>query len=555
MTGGEGPTTTPTLRILSPAENMAIRLDEPTTLAASVSGEAQQPPRLGALFAWDLVRISDGRSFALTPSPGAGTVQCSYRSVLVTFGSVPGISEGEYWLAAREVEFAGGGDAATAGRKAIRIRLAKNAVALSGVAPGVVVAGEEKVVLYGAGFAPNAEVTLLGSFTDGGCPSCPRPVLELLLRNGTQCRATVAGDGRTTEFAVPISQTPGPYQVVVRQGETALGGPVLRVAPRAIERPTGSDPHRVAWPLVSGQTIQGAFVAAADPTHTFWDYHLYYFYATAGSTLTAFLRRVDTSKSWLHPDELDPELAVATPGHFVPECLHGTDDRPNADFNASLTRAPLQWTGLYVLLAATSKGAGRYELGFQLDRSAPPPAESRFVMGTGTFGFTSKGVPAAADFFLFDRLGAPFSGAAVRLTPDSEVAELARMTDLTARTSPWGFVTARMFPSTGGVNPAFWFKADQGDAVYSAAMWGHDRKAFDVRTGYMAAFWTSLDMVTEVVQSTGELRLGGIQIKRDPQSSPSGRQAPRRWGRPSWVPGADAPAQFAGFVMVIFHDR
>jgi hypothetical protein len=527
LVGAEMPANLRPLTILSPTENTTVRLDEPTTLAVSAPATMRPGAQPGPVYAWDLVRISDGRSFPLTPPACAGTGACSCRSILVRFGSVPGVGEGQYWLSVRELVPAGG-DTAAPRRQALRIRLAQDAVALTGVGPGVVVAGEENVVLHGAGFAPTAEVTLLGSFTDGGCPSCPRPVPDLLRRGGTRCRATVSPGGRTIDFSVPISLSPGPYQVEVRQGDTALGGPVLRVVPRAIERPAGNDPHRVAWPLVSGQTIQGTFVAAADPTHTFWDYHLYYFYATAGSRLTAFLRRVDTSKSWLHPAELDPELAVATPGHYVPECLHGTDDRPNADFNASLTRAPLQWTGLYILVAATSKGVGRYELGFQIDRAAPPPKESRFVIGTGAFGWALKSAPAIVEFFLFDRNGASFSGAAVRMAPDAAVAAHVRMEDLTSRTSPWGFATATMIASADGTNPAFWFKADQDDAAYGPELYGRERKAFDVKSGYTPAFWTTFDSVADVDHATGELRLGAILIKRDPQSSPTGSRLRRR---------------------------
>jgi hypothetical protein len=523
----QAPAAAQRLTIVSPAENSTLRLDEPMTLAVSAPATGAPGAQPGPVYAWDLVRVADGRSFPLTPPACSGALPAPCTSILLTFGSVPGVGEGEYWLSVRETPSAAEAQPAPA-RQAIRVRLSRDALALTGVAPGVVVAGEEKVVLHGAGFPPDAELILLGSFSAARCLSCPRPEFDPLRRGGVRCRAKVAADGSTIEFAVPISLPPGPYEVVVQRGETALGGPVLRVTPRAIERPHSNDPHRVAWPLVSGQTIQGTFVANADPTRAFWDYHLYYFYATAGSKVTAFLRRVDTSKSWLHPDELDPELAVAGPGGYVPEFLHGTDDRPNADFNASLTRAPLQWTGLYVLIAGTSKGSGRYELGFQLDRTPPPPKESRFVMGTGTFGWALKGAPAVVEFFLFDSHGAPFSGAPVRMALTEKAAPQVRIEDLTGRTSPWGFATVTMIPAGAGVNPALWFKADQGDAAYGPELWGHERKAFDVPGRPLLAFWASLNSVTELNPATGELRLGAIQIKREATSSPSGSRL-RRW--------------------------
>ena len=508
----------PTVTILSPAENMALRLDQPTTLAAGVREEAQGTAARAAEFAWDLVRISDGHTFELTQRPGDPTPSPSNRSLLVTFGSLPDISEGEYWLSVRVRVPGQGKGPELAARTAIQIRLVRDNVALSGVAPGIVVAGEENVVLHGVGFLPVAELRLLGSYLDGGCASCPRPVIEPLYRNGTQCRATTARDGRTIRFVVPISQPSGTYQVAVRQGNVIVGGPMLRVVPRAITRSSGGDPHRVAWPLVSGQTIEGTFHSAADPTGTFWDFDLYYFFATAGSRLTMFLRRVDTTKSWFHPDELDPEMAVATPRGYVPQYLHGLDDRPNDDLNASLTRPQVPSTGLYVVVAATTKGAGRYELGFQLERAAPLPGESRFVIGTGLSGFVLKGVPAVADIFLFDRFGAPFSGAPVRLKAESDVPSPDFIGGLTGRTSPWGFLTVKIRTSVDGAMPGLWFVAEQGDAAYGSSMYGHERKAIAVRGRDLPAFWTSLDRLAEVNQATGEIRLSGILIKRDPHA-------------------------------------
>jgi hypothetical protein len=515
--GGDARAAAQTVTIFSPLENMALRLDETTTLAAGVREEVQGAAIRASEFAWDLVRISDGHSFELGRRPGDPALSPSNRSLLVTFGSLPDISEGEYWLSVRlRIPGEGTGPEVTA-RKAIRIRLVRDGVALSGVAPGVAVAGEENVVLHGVGFLPVAELRLLGSYLDAGCLSCPRPVIEALYRNGTPCRAT-ASDGRTLRFAVPISQPSGSYQVAVRQGDVIVGGPMLRVVPRATTRSSGGDPHRVAWPLVSGQTVEGTFRPAADPTGTFWDFNLYYFFATAGSRVTMFLRRVDNTKSWFHPDELDPEIAVATPRRYVPQYLHGLDDRPNDDLNASLTRVQLPSTGLYVVVAATTKGAGRYELGFQLERAAPLPGESRFVMGTGLSGFVVKGVPAVADVFLFDRFGSPFSGAAVRLKAESDSPPLDFIDGLTGRTSPWGFLTVRFLTLTGGAMPGLWFAAEQGDAVYGSSMYGHERKAIAVRGRDLPAFWTSLDSLAEVNQATGEIRLSGVLIKRDPHA-------------------------------------
>lgn len=507
-----GPPSAPKVSIVSPAAGMLVRLDQPTTLAAAVQAGGE-PPSTRAEFAWDLIRASDGRAWALTHDPGMSR---SNRSLLVAFGDISGVGEGEYWLMVRMRVPAKGDSPEATARETIPLRLAKDALSLLGVAPGVVIAGEENIVLHGVGFGREVEVRLLEAFNDAGCSSCPRPVNDLLFRIGTQCPATADSDGRAIKFAVPLSQRPGIYRVAIRQGKAILGGSVLRVVPRTIDRPAGRDPHLVAWPLVSGQTIRGVFLPAADPQRTFWDYHLYYFFATAGSRLSVFLRRLDTTRSWFHPDELDPEIAVATPKRYVPQYLHGTDDRPNDDLNASLTREPLLVTGPYVVVAATTKGAGRYELGFQLEYAPPLAKESRFVMATGLSRFALSGHPAVADVFLFDWVGAPFSGAPVRLKPEPDVPPLDFAGGLTARTSPWGFVTVTMQAPKDGAMPGLWFSAEQGDATYSPSMYGHDRKGIEARVRIGPAFWTSLDTLKEFDQATGEIQLSNVMIKRDP---------------------------------------
>ena len=64
-------------------------------------------------------------------------------------------------------------------------------------------------------------------------------------------------------------------------------------------------------------------------------------------------KRVDTSKTWEHPDSLDPQIEVVAPDGFLPQNLVAWDNQPAVDLNASLDDAVLPLTGLYVPVPGT----------------------------------------------------------------------------------------------------------------------------------------------------------------------------------------------------------
>jgi hypothetical protein len=160
--------------------------------------------------------------------------------------------------------------------------------------------------------------------------------------------------------------------------------------------------------------LQGTFRARGDPSGVFWDYNLFYFVATAGSVIDVSLSRVDTTKPWTHPDELDPELYVVAPDGAVLNDLWNADSGPGFDLNASLTGARLSRSGLHLIIAATTKGAGRYELRFvnHPGRACAPRDQFASLVGHEPFSINLK-FPFPSVAAMLDPLGRPLGDAPV----------------------------------------------------------------------------------------------------------------------------------------------
>jgi hypothetical protein len=286
---------------------------------------------------------------------------------------------------------------------------------VSGLAPGVALAGDADLALYGTGLAAGSAVSLAGPvyaladlsnpLCDLGTGSCPASVVA----------ASSGTGGATLSFAVPSSLQPGYYFTRARDGSTDSGnGAWLRVeVPQKTYPVVPPAQHNTAPRIYPGQEITGTFAAGGDATGTFEDYNTFYFVATAGSTVSASLERVDTSLSWENPASIDPQLEIVAPDGLIYENLRQMDDQPGVDYNASLSGAVLPQTGIYFLRAGTMKGSGAYRLNFSLDSVAPAPASSRAIPLSGNFNTVLAGTTTVtAVAHMLDPRGYPISGAA-----------------------------------------------------------------------------------------------------------------------------------------------
>ncbi|NLH11749.1 MAG: carboxypeptidase regulatory-like domain-containing protein, partial [Holophagae bacterium] len=253
---------------------------------------------------------------------------------------------------------------------------------ITGVAPGVLVAGHGDVAVYGPSFEAGTTVELQGPYD---LITFPTPHLRCRLVGGcptTSLAASVNVTGDALLFEVPPGMLDGHYYLKTRKpsGEPSNVTKYLTIRPPTSTRPAvpASD-HNVALNLLSGETYTGTFVAGGDPEHVLQDYNMYYFLGTAGSRVSLSLERVDTSKTWEHPDSLDPELLITGPDDFVYQNLVSYDRQPGLDLNAELADAVLPLTGIYFVRAGTSKGAGKYRLHFKVTQLAPPGAGDRIV--------------------------------------------------------------------------------------------------------------------------------------------------------------------------------
>lgn len=205
--------------------------------------------------------------------------------------------------------------------------------------------------------------------------------------------------------------------------------------------------------LHSGQTVTGTFVADGDPDHRLQDVNLYYIPGTAGSRIRVTLERVDTSKTWEHPDSLDPQLEIMTPDGFIPQNLVSYDRQPGLDLNAELPNAVLPQTGLYFIYAGTSKGSGAYRLTYELLEAAPAPPDRRLLPLANAFLTVPVGQPVTPSALALDPRGYRLSGARVHLatTPlgdDTGSVDLSAAQALT--TNPDGTIEATVTPTAPG---------------------------------------------------------------------------------------------------------
>ncbi|HRS17695.1 MAG TPA: carboxypeptidase regulatory-like domain-containing protein, partial [Thermoanaerobaculaceae bacterium] len=296
---------------------------------------------------------------------------------------------------------------------------------LYGVAPGWTLAGTADVIAYGAGFDQGSSVVLegpvyaLGQYTVPLCDvvtyQCPTQTLT----------AAVDAAGATASFTAPAGLSTGLYRVTVRRsgGLTTPTSAWLGIEPPAVTFPeVAPADHVQARPIYSGQTVTGTFVADGDPEHRLQDYNLYYFPATAGSHVRITLERVDTSKTWEHPDSLDPQIEVMAPDGLIPQNLVSYDRQPGLDLDAELTDAVLPETGLYFIWAGTSKGAGQYRLRFQMLSAATAAEGQRTVPLVNGYLTVPVGQAVTSTALALDARGYRLSGARVQLavTPGAD---------------------------------------------------------------------------------------------------------------------------------------
>ena len=280
---------------------------------------------------------------------------------------------------------------------------------LAGISPGRVVTGE-MVLIYGRGIDSAFEVVLEESGTGNGLAPGPEPSG----RSPRSLRVEHNEAGTAGWFFVPTDLAPGSWSVRLQADGPSIRAVPLRVEPARVERYAPGDRNK-AWPLVSGQTVLGRFHGGR-PLGFLWDYQAYYFVGAKGSTVSLSMERVDTSRPWEHPDSLDPALDVVGAGGFVYENLSGTDNRPSVDLNASIRKAVLRETGIYLVLAGTTRGQGDYRLTFRRE-SAAPAADGDRILGVGGEGMTVR-VGSVVPFhgLALDPRGLPLAGAMVDLT-------------------------------------------------------------------------------------------------------------------------------------------
>jgi hypothetical protein len=401
-------------RIVAPSAQARLSLGVSTILTAL---ESQDASPAGHLCRWSLESVSKTPPLAIPQDAGPrkdgfSTSNCSLN---VRFGSIEGAFPGQ-WRLSLETLSASGKEPPTSSptRETIPITLVGRGFSALGVAPAVAVPGEPEVTLYGEGFDRQTRVRIDGPVYSLESPQ--KPLCELTAGRCPRIRlaAGIGELGRTLRFGLPSSLAPGLYRVAASRG-SELASRWLTVEPheRTLPPSRGGQRQR-ALPIYSGQTVRGTFLPHSDPTGVFWDYNLFYFIATAGSVIDLSLSRVDTTKSWLHPDEIDPELYVAAPGGAVLPDLWSADRQPGSDFNAKLTSARLSKSGLHLIVAATTKGAGAYELHFE---NHPGPAcgprdQYASLVGYEAFSINLK-YPFPSVAAMLDPLGRPLGDAPV----------------------------------------------------------------------------------------------------------------------------------------------
>jgi len=323
---------------------------------------------------------------------------------------------------------------------------------LTGVAPGWTLAGTPEVVAYGSGFDQGSEVIIegpvyaLGQYAVQLCNpviyQCPGQIVS----------AVVNPAGTSASFTAPATLGTGLYRLTVRRsgGLTTDSTTWLAIdeAAKTVPEVLPAD-HKFARAIHSGQTITGTFVADGDPDHRLQDVNLYYVPGTAGSRIRVTLERVDTSKTWQHPDSLDPQLEIMTPDGFIPQNLVSYDRQPGLDLNAELANAVLPQTGLYFIYAGTSKGSGAYRLTYELLQPATVSPDQRVLPLANAFLTVPVGRPVTPSALALDPRGYRLSGARMHfattpLADDTGSLDLSAAQALTS--NPDGTIQATLTP-------------------------------------------------------------------------------------------------------------
>jgi hypothetical protein len=288
---------------------------------------------------------------------------------------------------------------------------------LEGTSPGWVLPGASNLVTYGCGFDEGSTLRLRGpvyALSDLATPLC-----DLATCPTVSIPITAGNAGQVASWAVPGETAPGIYHLVAYRADAnmeSINGHWLAVdEPSKVCPVVPAAEHLMAKSLVSGQTVTGTFAAAGDPSGRLSDYNAYYFVATAGSRIEVSLDRVDTSKTWEHPDTVDPEIEIVAPDGFVYQNLLSLDNRPGVDLNASLHDAVLPQTGVYVLFAQTTRGAGDYRLHFAIT-SAAATIEPTFAVISANTTTVAVGATVATRLLALDWRGWPLSGARAAVT-------------------------------------------------------------------------------------------------------------------------------------------
>lgn len=405
--------------ILEPRPGATLGMTVPITLVAAIPRAAGST----AAYRWSLRRVDGGRLVRIPQAsgPAGDGFSISNRFLHVAQGELEGARPGPYELTL-EIRFA---PAIAGGGAALRIQhipiaLAAEILTTTAVSPGRLSPGDDRGILYGRGLG-GARVELAGPIPEEDSANGVDTSIE---RSRVTVPALADRDGSSLRFGIPTFCPPGLYRVRARRGRLRSRSQWIRVEPDRIAFPQRPDRRGIARPLRSGQTVRDRFDPRGDAPGGLWDFHVYYFVAGARSVINVRLERVDKSRSWQHPEELDPELYVVAPDEIVYGHLVGRDVAPGSDLNAAIKETPLPRSGLYFLVAGTTKGSGEYDLFFSLAPAALSAESDQSTLLTGSFNLVRSGALARSVFLLLDPRGYPVSGAPVSFVPTPEATGL-----------------------------------------------------------------------------------------------------------------------------------
>jgi hypothetical protein len=437
---------TPSGLIARPARDAVLGMRAPVSFEARSTGL----DRPNLLYRWSLQSEATGRLLRLpqTGGPSGDGFSPSNRIIHVVLDRIPGARPGA-WTLTLEARFEAA--APNVQTQRIPVHLFARTLTATGVSPGRLVAGS-KAILYGRELA-GARVELDGPISlppgvaaeeDADGDAGRELVREKLVVNAeVDSNPLSARKGTSLEFRVPSADrvAPGLYRIAARKGLLRSRRLWLRIEPARIAPDPRPDRHGIARFLISGQTVRERFIESGAPRGPFWDYQIYWLAAVAGTRLDVTLERVDRSRSWEHPESIDPEIYVIAPDSTVYGHLVGRDVQPGADLNARLCDATLPLTGVYFVVAATTKGFGEYDLHFSLT-PAEVPAPTDPILVSDPLRMIRSGAEARSVFLVLDRRGIPLSGAAVDFVGTAREAVLLEFPRGAAATSGVSGLTA-----------------------------------------------------------------------------------------------------------------